>query len=180
MNEHEGPAGPGGAQRYGAQPQHADRGTDGTAPPPPTGTVPPRPLTPGDIGLVALGGAAGTLARYLLNAAIGEVAGLPVGILIINVGGAFLLGCLLEWLALGGPDRGARRRWRLLLGTGVLGGFTTYSLLATDIAELLLGGQWWLGVGYGLGTLVLGGLAAWAGVLVARGLRPGRAGSARA
>src|SRR5690625_1607156 len=91
------------------------------------------------IGLVALGGTVGTLARYLLDALIGDTAGLPLGIFIINITGAFLLGVLIESLALGGPDRGRRRDLRLLLGTGLLGGYTTYSLLASDIAALLIG-----------------------------------------
>lgn len=121
----------------------------------------------GDLGWVALGGACGTLARTLLGSVIGEFGGLPVGILVINVVGALLLGVLLESLALWGSDRGLRRKSRLLLGTGVLGGFTTYSLLATDVAGLLLHGSPLLGLAYGLTTLVLGGGATWLGMLLA-------------
>lgn len=120
------------------------------------------------LGWVALGGAVGTLTRFALGAAVGDVAGVPIGILVINVVGAFALGLLLEALALRGPEDGARRTTRLLLGTGVLGGFTTYSLLATDIAELLLRGESLGGLVYGAATLVLGGLATWAGIGFAR------------
>ena len=119
---------------------------------------------------VMLGGAVGTLARYGLGTAVGDVAGLPLGIFLINVSGAFVLGLLLEALALRGPDHGARRTMRLLLGTGVLGGFTTYSLLAADVAELLLHGNVLGGLGYGIATLVCGGVATWLGVLLAQSL----------
>ncbi|HLS26414.1 MAG TPA: CrcB family protein [Beutenbergiaceae bacterium] len=120
------------------------------------------------IGLVALGGTVGTLARYLLDALIGDTAGLPLGIFIINITGAFLLGVLIESLALGGPDRGRRRDLRLLLGTGLLGGYTTYSLLASDIAALLIGHHIAEALGYGLATVLLGSLASWTGILTAR------------
>ena len=91
-------------------------------------------------------------------------------LLIVNITGALLLGILLEALAVRGPDRGGRRRLRLLLGTGVLGGYTTYSLLAADVAGLLLDGRIAVALGYGVGSIVLGILAAWAGILLARGL----------
>lgn len=120
------------------------------------------------LGWVGLGGAVGTLGRYGLGAVLGDVPGLPFGILLINVTGAFTLGLLLEALSLRGSNRGPRRTVRLLLGTGVLGGFTTYSLLATDVAELLLTGNLLSGLGYGAATLVLGALATWAGVLLAQ------------
>ncbi|MDZ5079026.1 fluoride efflux transporter FluC [Nesterenkonia sp. HG001] len=120
------------------------------------------------IGLVALGGTVGTLARYLLDALIGDTAGLPLGIFIINITGAFLLGVLIESLPLGGPDRGRRRDLRLLLGTGLLGGYTTYSLLASDIAALLIGHHIAEALGYGLATVLLGSLASWTGILTAR------------
>ena len=122
------------------------------------------------VAWVVLGGALGTLARYAVGMAVGDVAGVPLGIFVINVTGAFALGLLLEALALRGSDHGARRTMRLLLGTGVLGGFTTYSLLATDVAELLLSGNVLGGLGYGLATLVCGGAATWLGVVLAQAL----------
>lgn len=123
------------------------------------------------IGLVALGGAVGTLGRYIVDELIGTAAGLPLGIFIINVTGAFALGVLIESLALGGPDRGRRRDLRLLLGAGLLGGYTTYSLLATDIADLLIDHHIAEAIGYGLATIVVGGLATWSGILAVRARR---------
>ncbi len=130
-----------------------------------------------DLGFVALGGALGTLARSLLGGAIGEpgagevFSGLPLGTLVINVGGAFLLGMLVEALNLAGSDRGSRRTARLLLGTGLLGGFTTYSLLSTELAELVLENRFAIAAVYGTATLVGGAVASWFGILAARALR---------
>ncbi|MDN5687246.1 MAG: CrcB family protein [Brachybacterium sp.] len=133
----------------------------------------PRPAhrRPGLLALVALGGAAGTACRAGLNTAIPDVGGVSSTILLINVLGAFLLGLLLDSLARRGPDQGGRQRMRLLLGTGFLGGFTTYSTLATHTA-LLGGGSPAVGIAYGLTTVLAGGLATWAGIAVAAALRP--------
>src|SRR3712207_1753280 len=84
------------------------------------------------IGLVLLGGTVGTGLREAITLLTPRVADVPVATVGINVVGAFLLGVLLEHLARSGPDAGRRQDLRLLLGAGGLGGFTTYSALATD------------------------------------------------
>lgn len=121
-------------------------------------------LRPRSIALVAVGGALGTAARHLLSQVVPHVRGVPVGILLVNVVGAFVLGLLLERLGRAGPDTGRRLELRLLLGTGVLGGFTTYSALATDTVALLAAGDAGRAAGYALGTLVLGLLASLLGL----------------
>nr|WP_245981866.1 CrcB family protein [Frondihabitans australicus] len=94
-------------------------------------------LRPRAVGLVALGGAAGTGVREALALTWPTAAGgFPVTIFAINIVGAFVLGVLLEFLGRRGSDEGRRRAARLLLGTGVLGGFTTYSTFMTDTANL--------------------------------------------
>lgn len=127
----------------------------------------PLHLRPASLALVFLGGAAGTLARFGLTAVVPTPAGLPLGIFLINVSGGFALGLLLEALAVRGPDVGRRRAARLLLGTGFLGGFTTYSALAVDSALLIGDGRTLAGAAYlagsvltGLGATVLGIVAA--------------------
>ena len=122
----------------------------------------------------------GTLARFGLSEVLPTPAGLPVGIFLINIAGAFALGLLLEALARRGPDAGRRRALRLLLGTGFLGGFTTYSALAVDSALLLGSGRAVAGFGYlavsvlvGLGATALGIVA---GSLVRRRLPHGSGG----
>ncbi|MCM3505455.1 MULTISPECIES: CrcB family protein [unclassified Curtobacterium] len=133
------------------------------------------------LGLVALGGAIGTGVRAALAAAFPAVDGISWTILGINVVGAFCLGVLLEALAHAGPDLGRRRALRLFVGTGVLGGFTTYSTLADDTARLLDVGRWGAGTGYALLSVVLGLAAAAAGAWVAgaRRSRGARSGGAR-
>ncbi|MBN8882720.1 protein CrcB [Salana multivorans] len=129
----------------------------------------PRPvhLRAGSLLLVLLGGTLGTGAREAISLAAPSADGIPYAILGINLTGAFLLGVLLDALARGGPDRGRRRSARLLLGTGVMGGFTTYSALAVGTATLLGNGAVAAGIGYGLTTVLVGAVATWAGIAVA-------------
>lgn len=102
----------------------------------------PRPahLDPRLLALVALGGAVGTALRLGVALVVPHVGGVDAAVLTVNVVGSFLLGALLEGLARRGDDTGRRRDLRLLLGTGVLGGFTTYSALAAGTVVLAGGG----------------------------------------
>lgn len=105
--------------------------------------------------LVALGGAVGSVARVLLSEAWGSA----VGVLVVNLVGAFLLGLAdAVW-------SGRRPGLLVLVGTGALGGFTTVSGWA-----LLMAGSWaWFWAGPLL--LAVGVLLAWAGVRVGRVVR---------
>lgn len=132
-----------------------------------TGEARPIHLRPSSLALVFAGGTVGTAAREALSLAIPALNGIPLTILAINVTGAFLLGVLLDALARRGPDLGRRRVLRLLLGTGFMGGFTTYSALAADSAALIGDGRAGAGILYALVTLVVGGAATWAGIAVA-------------
>ena len=125
-------------------------------------------LTPTFIALVALGGTAGSLARHGVERLLGTSDGLPVGTLTVNLVGAFALGVLLEGLATRGSDVGHRRAARLLVGTGFLGGFTTYSALAVETDGLLRDGRVALALLYVLTTVAVGLMASLAGVLCAR------------
>jgi fluoride exporter len=125
------------------------------------------------VGLVALGGVFGTATREALALTIPVNGVFPFAIFLVNIIGAFLLGVLLEGLTRRGPDAGRRRTLRLLLGTGFLGGFTTYSALAVDSALLLSsqagtadGAQIGVGLGYAFGTVLAGALATWGGIAV--------------
>ncbi len=124
------------------------------------------------IGLVVAGGFIGTLARYLLSLALPEWGGMPWPIFLINIVGAFTLGWLLESLALRGPDLGARRAVRLWVGTGMLGGFTTYSTFAVGTDGLFVTGDVVPGIVYAVATVVVGAAASIAGIaLGSRGRR---------
>lgn len=118
--------------------------------------------------MVAAGGAAGSLARHGICELIGTPSDLPVGTLSVNLAGAFALGVLLAALALRGSDVGRRRTARLLLGTGFLGGFTTYSALAVETDSLLRDDRVLAGLGYGVGSVVGGVAAAALGIVVTK------------
>jgi fluoride exporter len=145
-------------------------------PPPPPPPLPPpeRPLhtRPGLVLLVGLGGAAGTAVRAAVTALLRVGDDWPWATWAVNVSGAFLLGLLLERLARTGPDDGRRRAGRLLLGTGFLGGYTTYSTFALDTVTLTGSGGPVEALVYAA-TTMLAGLAA-AAVGIAVGTRTGR------
>jgi CrcB protein len=118
------------------------------------------------IGLVVAGGTIGTLARYVLSLVLPEWDGMPTPIFLINVAGAFLLGWLLASLARRGPDTGTRRTLRLFAGTGILGGFTTYSTFAIGADGLFSTAHPWLGVTYAVATVIAGAAASIGGIAV--------------
>jgi CrcB protein len=123
--------------------------------------------------LVVAGGTAGTAVRHLLEAAAGPGPGdWPWTTLGINVAGSFLLGALTAVLA-GVPGDARRRRLRWALGTGVLGGFTTYSTFALEVHHLVLDGHPARAAGYAVVATAAGVLAAAAGL--AAGSRAGAA-----
>ncbi len=129
------------------------------------------PVRPAWLGVILLGGAAGTATRAWLEGSYAPAPGQwPWTTFWVNVSGALLLGVLLEVLAETGTDRGWRRAVRLGVGTGFLGGYTTYSTFAMETVQLLDADRWLLGVGYGLGSVVLGLAAAFGGQRLVRRL----------
>jgi CrcB protein len=136
--------------------------------------VPPPHLQPALLALVLLGGALGTAAREGLVLSLPTLGSFPLPIFLINVVGAFALGALLG--RAGDGESPARRALaiRLFAGTGFLGGFTTYSALATGTDLLLRAGDVGLGILYAAGSILLGLVAAGAGIAVAGSAR-GRA-----
>jgi CrcB protein len=128
------------------------------------------------VGWVALGGATGSVLRHAAALALPAPGGWPLGTLAVNVVGAFLLGLLLEAVARRGPETRRLQRLRLTLGTGVLGGFTTYSSFALEIDRLLRDGAAALAAGYVGASLVLGTLAALGGVVAGARVPRGTAG----
>jgi CrcB protein len=135
----------------------------------------PRPAfrQPKLILYVLLGGAIGTAARLALTLVMRQTE-IPWDVVVVNVVGAFVLGLLLTALAARGKETPHVRDLRLFLGTGMMGGFTTYSSLATGSAELLESSPP-VAVAFALGT-VFAGLAAGAlGVWLGGRVRPGRA-----
>jgi CrcB protein len=119
------------------------------------------------IALVAAGGALGTGVREALSLLFPTpTGGFPLTIFVINVTGAFILGMLLELLRRRGPDEGHRRRLRLFIGTGILGGYTTYSTLAVGTVQALTHGNAPVAVVYALLSVIAGVAAAFLGIVV--------------
>jgi CrcB protein len=118
---------------------------------------------------VALGGALGSVARYLTNVQVGRLTGPNVpwaGTLTVNIAGGLLMGLLVGLLAhRGGADQ---ERWRLLLGVGVLGGFTTFSAFSLDSALLIERREVYAAAAYGLASVVVSVAAVFVGLFAAR------------
>ncbi|WP_340559976.1 fluoride efflux transporter FluC [Streptomyces sp. GSL17-111] len=117
------------------------------------------------LAAIALGGAAGGLARYAAvrwwPAGSGEF---PAALLGVNVVGCALLGLLMAWIA----ARDAHPLLRPFLGVGVLGGFTSFSAYALDGTLLFDAGAPGTALAYLAGTLLLSLAAVWAGVTLGR------------
>ena len=121
--------------------------------------------------LVAMGGAVGAVGRYQLGRAVTSIAGpntgFPWGTLSANILGSLAMGLLIGWLA---RHTGAgSENLRLLLGVGLLGGFTTFSAFSLEMVLLAQRGSLGLAVLYA-GISVLAGLAAlYLGLVAMRG-----------
>lgn len=118
--------------------------------------------------LVFVGGTAGTLSRHGINEWINSDRLFPFATMTVNLTGAFLLGLLLTALALRHDVNESRRTLRLLLGTGFLGGYTTYSTLAVETDQLFRDGHGVMALTYVAGSAVLGLLSAIGGTVAAR------------
>lgn len=134
----------------------------------------PHHTNPRLVAVVAAGGTIGTAGRYALDQFLPASGGLPVATLSVNLSAAFALGLLLEALVRAGSENRTRRVLRLGLGTGVLGGLSTYSSLALEVRDMLAGGQSALALVYGLGTVVVGFIVCFLGVVLAARLRGAR------
>ncbi|TCC24495.1 CrcB family protein [Kribbella sindirgiensis] len=123
---------------------------------------------PAVLGAIAVGGAIGAAARYLVG--LGwptPPGGFPMSTLVINVVGCGLIGILMVVVTDVLPRQ---RLLRPLLGTGVLGGFTTFSTYAVDIQRLVTGGNAGIALLYLAGTIVGALLAVRATVSATRAL----------
>jgi CrcB protein len=138
----------------------------------------PLHLRPSPLALVFAGGIVGTALRYWVeNLLPHDASGWPWATFLINLGGAFILGGLLEALARLGDDSGWRQRVRLCAGTGGCGAFTTYSTFALEAVLLGRHGHVGTALGYGVVSVVGGVITAWLGIVLAanvrrRGVRP--------
>ncbi len=108
-----------------------------------------------EILLVFCGGGVGSVARYLVNHNITRLLGwkFPFGVMFINITGSFLMGLVAGYF-LGRTDA-LSQDMRLLLATGILGGYTTFSAYSLDAANLMQRGEVGLAGTYIAGSVVL-------------------------
>jgi len=121
--------------------------------------------------LACAGGAIGTGARYLVYVAAGRLIGVAspyagaAATLTVNIAGSFLIGVVIEAIAL--CYHGSLEA-RTLLATGVLGGFTTFSAFSMDVVHLFQRGDTILGLVYVLASVTISILALLAGLMATR------------
>ncbi|MES5096924.1 fluoride efflux transporter CrcB [Agrobacterium sp. BA1120] len=122
-----------------------------------------------NIALVALGGAIGSVARYLVGLWGVRLAGanFPWGTITVNVVGAFLIGLMVEMVA---RRFDASAEMRVFIVTGILGGFTTWSSFTLDAVVLFERGDMGLAALYLGASLVVSFAAIFAGLALGRAL----------
>lgn len=117
--------------------------------------------------LIMIGGAIGAAARHLTGSAILRALGpgWPWGTLTVNVVGGFLMGLLTGSLVRSGQGSDSAR---LLLGVGVLGGFTTFSAFSLDVVQMIERGELWPAGGYIAASVIGSVIALMIGLLMVR------------
>ncbi|NTE86379.1 fluoride efflux transporter CrcB [Agrobacterium rubi] len=122
-----------------------------------------------NIALVAIGGAIGSVARYLVGVWGTRLAGpnFPWGTITVNIVGAFLIGLMVEVVA---RRFDASAEMRVFIVTGVIGGFTTWSSFTLDAVVLFERGEMGLAALYLGGSLILSFAAIFAGLALGRSL----------
>ena len=111
--------------------------------------------------MIALGGAVGSVARYLLGGVVQRTAGLvfPIGTLAVNVSGSFIAGFLLRYFM----NVQTHPSLRAALIVGFCGGFTTFSAFTTETLGLFEGGEYARAALYVTASLALSLMAVFAG-----------------
>jgi CrcB protein len=107
--------------------------------------------------VVGIAGGLGAVARFVLDGVIQKAfpRPTPVGTVVVNLSGSLLLGALAGLLASGMPDQ-----LYLILGTGFLGGYTTFSTACFEVVGLLRRRRFRAALRVGLGTMIFAVLAA--------------------
>jgi CrcB protein len=127
-------------------------------------------MSPVELVLVAIGGGAGAALRFVLDGVVksrlagSRFAGFPVGTLLINVSGSLVLGVLTGL----GQAGAIPASTVAVLGTGMMGGYTTFSTASVETVQLLRSGKTRLAVLNGLGMLVVSVGAAALGLWIGR------------
>ena len=122
----------------------------------------------GVVAGVAMGGAVGSVARYFVaQLQSPSWTGFPYGIFLVNVSGGFIMGVLVELMAL---RFSVSPEVRAFLTTGVLGGYTTFSTFSLESALLIQKGAMVNATAYVVGSAILSIVALFCGLWVIRAL----------
>ncbi len=119
--------------------------------------------------IVAVGGAVGASLRHLTGLLTLRWFGpnFPWGTLTVNIVGSFIMGVFIELLA---RKFDSSQELRLLVATGIMGGFTTFSAFSLDVAVMWERGATLTAAGYVAASVALSILALFAGLALVRGL----------
>ena len=120
-----------------------------------------------NILLVGLGGATGSVLRFLCQKWISSISSLsfPLGTFLVNIVGCFLIGLLFSFSA---KYESFNYNTQLLLMTGLCGGFTTFSAFTLEGMGLLKEDKTGLFLLYIGGSVIVGLLATWLGIRIAK------------
>lgn len=120
-----------------------------------------------EVILVGLGGAAGSILRYLSSQFVQKYYNghFPLATFTINVIGCLLIGVLIGYFS---KTQVLQNEWKLLLITGFCGGFTTFSAFASENLNLINNNQIGLALFYIALSVFLGIAAVWLGLLLSR------------
>jgi len=117
--------------------------------------------------LIFVGGGIGSVLRYALSRWINNtvISHFPFGTFIVNIIGCFLIGFIIFY-----SERYQEhvQEWRLLLVTGLCGGFTTFSAFSMENVQLLTDQRVFISLLYTMGSIALGFLATYGGLLAGR------------
>jgi CrcB protein len=119
--------------------------------------------------LIFVGGGIGSLLRYALSRWVNNtiISHFPFGTFMVNMIGCFLIGFIIFY-----TERYQEhvQEWRLLLVTGLCGGFTTFSSFSVENVQLINDGRAGVAFLYSIGSIALGFLATYGGLLAGRNI----------
>ena len=118
---------------------------------------------------IAIGGALGAVGRYVVSVLMLQwiSSNIPLGTLVVNVVGSFVLGLVYECGTLVWQSS---NEFKAFLIVGILGGFTTFSTFSLEIVVLFQKGEIGAGVLYAIGSLVLAVLGLTMGIIFGRSI----------
>jgi fluoride exporter len=117
--------------------------------------------------MIALGGSAGAIARYVLGSYVGNRAGslFPYGTMIINLSGSFVIGLVMTLIA---EHSNVNRNVLYLVAIGFIGAYTTFSTFEFETLRLVQDGQFIAGLTNVAVSVVIGFAMVWLGVVAGR------------